>query len=47
LDLETQRDSVCFDAGGGKDLAVELREYFIPEFPNWTDHDVFESAFAR
>lgn len=25
----------CFDADTGKDLAVELREYFIPDFSNW------------
>jgi hypothetical protein len=28
-------------------LAVEVREYFIPDFSNWKDHDAFESAFAR
>ena len=27
--------------------AVELREYFIPDFSNWKDHDAFEAAFAR
>ena len=37
----------CFDADTGKDLAVELREYFIPDFSNWKSHDAFESAFAR
>jgi hypothetical protein len=31
----------------GKDLAVEVREYFIPDFPNWKDHDAFEKSFAR
>lgn len=29
------------------DLAVELREYFIPDFSNWKDHDAFEVSFAR
>jgi hypothetical protein len=28
-------------------LAVELREYFIPDFSNWKSHDAFESAFVR
>ncbi len=37
----------CFDADTGKDLAVEVREYFIPDFSNWKDHDAFEEAFAR
>ena len=36
----------CFDADTGKDLAVELREYHIPDFSNWKNHDPFESAFA-
>jgi hypothetical protein len=47
VDMETLRDWECFDADGGKDLAVELREYFIPDFSNWKDHDPFETAFAR
>ena len=32
-DVETLRDWTCFDADSGKDLAVEVREYFIPAFP--------------
>jgi uncharacterized protein YjbI with pentapeptide repeats len=47
VDFETLRDWECFDADSGKDLAVELREYFIPDFSNWKDHDQFEAAFAR
>lgn len=46
-DFETLHDWTCFDADTGKDLAVEVREYFIPDFSNWKDHDAFESAFAR
>jgi hypothetical protein len=37
----------CFDADSGKDLGVELREFFIPDFSKWKDHDSFEAAFAR
>ena len=40
------RDWKCFDADIGKDLAVEIREYHIPDFSNWKDHDAFEAAFA-
>lgn len=47
VDFETLRDWECFDADSGKDLAVELREYFIPDFSNWKDHDQFEAAFER
>ena len=31
-DFETLRDWTCFDADNGKDLAVVVREYFIPDF---------------
>jgi hypothetical protein len=27
--------------------AVELREYFIPDFSHWKEHAQFEAAFAR
>jgi len=47
VDFETLRDWECFDAGSGKDLAVEPREYFIPDFSNWQEHDQFEVAFSR
>lgn len=47
LDFATLRDWKCFDADSGKDLAVELREYFIPDFSNWKEHDQFEAAFSR
>ena len=47
VDYATLQDWECFDADGGKDLAVEVREYFIPDFSNWKDHDAFEKGFAR
>ncbi len=47
VDFATIRDWECFDADSGKDLGVEVREYFIPDFSNWKDHDAFEAAFAR
>lgn len=37
----------CADADTGKDLGREIREYFIPDFSNWQNHDAFEAAFAR
>jgi len=27
--------------------AVELREYFTPDFSHWKEHDSFETSFAR
>lgn len=41
------RDWKCFDADHGRDLAVEVREYFIPDFTNWNHQDAFEAAFGR
>jgi len=47
VDMETIQAWECFDADSGKDLATELREYFIPDFSDWKNHDKFEAAFAR
>jgi hypothetical protein len=45
--FETLRDWECFDADTGKDSAREIREYFIPDFSNWKDHDAYNLAFDR
>ena len=34
-----------FDADTGIDSAREIREYFVPDFSNWKDHDVYAKAF--
>jgi hypothetical protein len=47
VDFEKIRKWKCFDSEIGKDLAVEVREYFIPDFSNWKEHDAFEAAFQR
>jgi uncharacterized protein YjbI with pentapeptide repeats len=47
VDFNAIRKWECFDADSGKDLAVELREYYIPDFSNWKDHDSFEKEFAK
>ena|SRR5256885_4877993 len=44
---ETLRAWECFDADSGEDLAREVREYFIPDFSNWKDHDAFEAGFDK
>lgn len=46
-DFEAIKGWKCFDGDSGKDLAVELREYYIPDFSNWKDHDSFEKEFAK
>jgi uncharacterized protein YjbI with pentapeptide repeats len=45
--FETLRDWECFDADTGKDSAREIREYFIPDFSNWKNHDSYQEAFSR
>jgi uncharacterized protein YjbI with pentapeptide repeats len=47
VDLEAIQKWECFDAESGKDLAIELREYFIPDFSNWKNRLAFEAAFDR
>jgi hypothetical protein len=37
----------CFDADTGKDSAREIREYFIPDFSNWKDHESYQAAFEK
>lgn len=41
------KDWVCFDADRGKDSAREIREYYIPDFTDWKDHDSYQRAFAK
>jgi uncharacterized protein YjbI with pentapeptide repeats len=45
--FDALRDWECFDADTGMDLAREIREYFIPDFSNWKDHDSYRLAFDR
>jgi hypothetical protein len=47
VDFETIRDWECFDADSGKDLGVEIREYFIPDFSKWRQPESFEAALGR
>ena len=45
--FETLRDWECFDADTGKDSAREIREYFIPDFSAWKDHDSYQESLER
>jgi TIR domain len=47
VDYETIKAWECFDADTAKDLATEIREYFIPDFTAWKEHDAFEAAVDR
>ena len=37
----------CFDSDTGKDSACQIREYYVPDFSNWKDHDSYQKAFER
>jgi uncharacterized protein YjbI with pentapeptide repeats len=43
---ETLQTWELFDADEGRDLAAEVREYFIPDFSNWKNHDDYQAAFS-
>lgn len=47
MSFDSLRDWECFDADSGKDLGVELREYYIPDFTNWKKRDAFNSEFEK
>jgi len=44
VDFETLKNWECFDADTGKDSAREIREYFIPDFSDWKNHDSYQKA---
>ena len=47
VDYTSLLDWELFDRDTGLDLGAEIREYFIPDFSNWKDHDAFERSFER
>jgi len=44
---ENIRQWELFDADSDIDSAHEVRQYFIPDFSNWKDHDCYQQAFQR
>jgi len=46
-DMETLKAWECFDADTGRDIAAEIREYFIPDFSEWTKVGTFEKEFEK
>ena len=45
--FEAIRQWKLFDADIGIDSAKEIREYFIPDFSNWKNHDSYQTTFQR
>ena len=47
VSFDELREWKCFDGDLGKDLAGEIREYLIPDFSQWKNHDSYQNAFAK
>ncbi len=47
IDFKTLQQWECFDSDTGKDSAKEIREYFIPDFSNWKNHDDYQKTFKK
>ncbi len=47
VDFIKIKDWERFDADTGTDRAKEVREYYIPDFSNWKDHDSFQKEFEK
>ena len=45
--MEEVKKWKLFDANLGVDSAREVREYFIPDFSDWNDHDSYQTAFQQ
>jgi hypothetical protein len=43
--FDSVRDWEQFDADLGVDSAKEIREYFLPDFTHWKDHDAYTKSF--
>jgi hypothetical protein len=47
VDFDRIRSWSCFNADLGRDMAAELREYFIPDFRGWRSNRRFEAAASQ
>lgn len=45
--FERVREWRQFDADLGEDIARRVRQFYIPNFSNWKDHDAYQVAFDR
>lgn len=44
---EALRKWKLFDGDEGEDLATEIREYYIPDFSEWKNHDLYVREFEK
>lgn len=44
---EKVQDWECFDTDTGMDMARDIRQFYIPDFTKWKDHDAFQAEFEK
>jgi uncharacterized protein YjbI with pentapeptide repeats len=47
VSFDAIRDWELFDADEGKDLAIEIREFYIPDFSQWKSQDPYQEEFGK
>ena len=47
IDYNSLAEWELFDSEEGRDLAAEVRSYFIPDFSGWKDHDRYSESFEK
>ena len=47
ISYEQLQEWECFDSDRGKDSAREIREYYIPDFTRWKNHDQYQEEFKK
>jgi hypothetical protein len=47
MDFETLQQWECFDADIGNDSAKEIRKFYVPDFSNWKNHDLYQKEFQK
>jgi carbon storage regulator CsrA len=47
LDFQRLKKWECIDGDSGRDLAAEIREYFIPDFSDWEADSTFETKIQK
>ena len=47
VDFRMLQEWEWFDSDSGEDVARKVREYFIPDFSVWKNHDSYHKAFQR
>lgn len=45
--FDALRNWKLFNADEGRDLATEIREFYIPDFSKWKDHDAYKTEFEK